>query len=408
MAPQWRRSDGYAMAALLVGMSIMAILMAAALPVWNKQAQREQEEEYLFRAHQYARAVTKFLSASPTPTRRTSMSWWNSGSSGRNTRTRLPARTSSLSIRRRPPESSRAALVRRRPARSRRSAGRRRPRTGGSSMGGAGGMSPFGSGGTSTAGKGGTSTSGMGGTSTGGTGGTSTAGTGGTPSGSVAALRCPAPASSAWSRRARPRRIKIYNGRTRYDQWAVTYQDVKPGKGLPPDSSRRSTCRRPRPRRRARPRAALRRAIHSGSAGQQPAGWIPARPAAGRARWQPGRPEPVRHARWSESVWRWWLRPTRASATARRQGTAVQPRLSAAARVRRRRLTVRASAKEELGARRVSPRPDSARFTNHRRRSDVGVQPASLPRPRRERRRAALGCRRRRAVGCTRLVSRTT
>jgi len=29
--------------------------------------------------------------------------------------------------------------------------------------------------------------------------------------------------------------IKVYNGRTRYDQWAVTYQDIKPGKGLPPD-----------------------------------------------------------------------------------------------------------------------------------------------------------------------------
>jgi hypothetical protein len=29
--------------------------------------------------------------------------------------------------------------------------------------------------------------------------------------------------------------IKVFNGRTRYDQWAVTYQDIKPGKGLPPD-----------------------------------------------------------------------------------------------------------------------------------------------------------------------------
>jgi hypothetical protein len=29
--------------------------------------------------------------------------------------------------------------------------------------------------------------------------------------------------------------IKIFNGRTRYDQWAVTYQDIRPGKGLPPD-----------------------------------------------------------------------------------------------------------------------------------------------------------------------------
>ena len=51
---------GYAMAALLVGMSVMAVLMGAALPVWNKQAQREREEEYLFRATEYARAIQKF------------------------------------------------------------------------------------------------------------------------------------------------------------------------------------------------------------------------------------------------------------------------------------------------------------------------------------------------------------
>ena len=34
---------GYAMAALLVGLSVMAILMGAAMPVWSKQAQRERE-----------------------------------------------------------------------------------------------------------------------------------------------------------------------------------------------------------------------------------------------------------------------------------------------------------------------------------------------------------------------------
>ena len=41
-------------------MSVMAVLMGAALPVWNKQAQREREEEYLFRATEYARAIQKF------------------------------------------------------------------------------------------------------------------------------------------------------------------------------------------------------------------------------------------------------------------------------------------------------------------------------------------------------------
>ncbi len=45
------------MAALLVAMSVMAILMGAALPSWTHMAQREKEEEYLFRAKEYARAI---------------------------------------------------------------------------------------------------------------------------------------------------------------------------------------------------------------------------------------------------------------------------------------------------------------------------------------------------------------
>jgi type II secretory pathway pseudopilin PulG len=49
--------DGYAMAALLVAMSVMAIFMTVALPVWNTQAQREKEAELVFRGEQYARAV---------------------------------------------------------------------------------------------------------------------------------------------------------------------------------------------------------------------------------------------------------------------------------------------------------------------------------------------------------------
>lgn len=51
---------GYAMATLLVGMALMAILMSAALPAWSQLAQREKEQEYLFRAHQYALAVKRF------------------------------------------------------------------------------------------------------------------------------------------------------------------------------------------------------------------------------------------------------------------------------------------------------------------------------------------------------------
>ncbi len=38
-------------------MSVMAVFMTVALPVWNTQAQREKEAELVFRGEQYARAV---------------------------------------------------------------------------------------------------------------------------------------------------------------------------------------------------------------------------------------------------------------------------------------------------------------------------------------------------------------
>ena len=60
---------GYAMAALLVAMSVMAVLMSALLPVWSHLATREKEEELIFRGRQYARAVglfqRKFANAAP-------------------------------------------------------------------------------------------------------------------------------------------------------------------------------------------------------------------------------------------------------------------------------------------------------------------------------------------------------
>jgi type II secretory pathway pseudopilin PulG len=48
------------MAALLVGLSIMAVFMSAALPVWSQQMKREREEELIWRGNQYARAVGLF------------------------------------------------------------------------------------------------------------------------------------------------------------------------------------------------------------------------------------------------------------------------------------------------------------------------------------------------------------
>lgn len=57
------------MAALLVAMSIMAIMLTVAMPVWKQISQREKEEELVFRGRQYARAIglfgRKYANASP-------------------------------------------------------------------------------------------------------------------------------------------------------------------------------------------------------------------------------------------------------------------------------------------------------------------------------------------------------
>jgi type II secretory pathway pseudopilin PulG len=64
-----RDERGYAMAALLVGMSVMAIMLSMAMPVWRTASQREREAELVFRGEQYARAVElyqrKFAGAFP-------------------------------------------------------------------------------------------------------------------------------------------------------------------------------------------------------------------------------------------------------------------------------------------------------------------------------------------------------
>src|SRR3954467_11487457 len=61
--------NGYAMAALLVGMAVMAIMLSVAMPTWNQMIRREKEEELIFRGNQYARAINfyqrKFANASP-------------------------------------------------------------------------------------------------------------------------------------------------------------------------------------------------------------------------------------------------------------------------------------------------------------------------------------------------------
>ena len=57
------------MAALLVAISIMAVMLGAAMPTWSMMIRREKEEELIFRGKQYARAIDlyqrKYASASP-------------------------------------------------------------------------------------------------------------------------------------------------------------------------------------------------------------------------------------------------------------------------------------------------------------------------------------------------------
>ena len=51
---------GYAMAALLVGLAVMSVLLSAAMPVWRQAARRDAEAELVFRGEQYARSVVLF------------------------------------------------------------------------------------------------------------------------------------------------------------------------------------------------------------------------------------------------------------------------------------------------------------------------------------------------------------
>jgi type II secretory pathway pseudopilin PulG len=48
------------MAALLVALSVMSVLASAAMPTWKQMAQREKEAELIFRGQQYARAIGLF------------------------------------------------------------------------------------------------------------------------------------------------------------------------------------------------------------------------------------------------------------------------------------------------------------------------------------------------------------
>jgi type II secretory pathway pseudopilin PulG len=55
-----KNERGYMMAALLVSLAVMSVLMTVALPTWRHMMQREREAELVFRGEQYARAVGLF------------------------------------------------------------------------------------------------------------------------------------------------------------------------------------------------------------------------------------------------------------------------------------------------------------------------------------------------------------
>jgi type II secretory pathway pseudopilin PulG len=58
---------GYAMAALLVAMAVMAVLLTVAMPTWKQANQREKEAELLFRLTQYNRAIAAYGKSHGSP-----------------------------------------------------------------------------------------------------------------------------------------------------------------------------------------------------------------------------------------------------------------------------------------------------------------------------------------------------
>jgi type II secretory pathway pseudopilin PulG len=55
-----RGQHGYAMTVLLVALSVMAVLLTVVLPVWTQAAKREKEAELIFRGQQYVHAIALF------------------------------------------------------------------------------------------------------------------------------------------------------------------------------------------------------------------------------------------------------------------------------------------------------------------------------------------------------------
>lgn len=55
------RNGGYAMIALIIAVSVLAVFLLMAVPLWQTIMQREAEEELLFRGRQYVNAIGLYL-----------------------------------------------------------------------------------------------------------------------------------------------------------------------------------------------------------------------------------------------------------------------------------------------------------------------------------------------------------
>lgn len=58
-----RRSGGYVMIVLMIAVAVLVVLLLMAVPLWQTEAQREAEEELIFRARQYVSAIGFYVKA---------------------------------------------------------------------------------------------------------------------------------------------------------------------------------------------------------------------------------------------------------------------------------------------------------------------------------------------------------
>ena len=68
LAQETRSSErGFAMAGLLVTIALLSLAMSVAMPTWKTMAQREKEEELLWRGQQYDRAIQLYRKKNAAP-----------------------------------------------------------------------------------------------------------------------------------------------------------------------------------------------------------------------------------------------------------------------------------------------------------------------------------------------------